>query len=295
MRVTVVVCTAISTIVWGLSFAVMKILLNYIDPMQVLSLRWTLAAVLFGAMYCMGKIKINLHSPYLKFAVITGLMEPGIYSILEIYGVDLMSASLAAIFIATIPTMTLIFGAILFRRKIIPLNAVGIVLAFAGVCIATVLSPGFSVSGSLLGVICMVAAVISTAFYAFSVSKASEEFDAKAITFIMSIIGTIAYNIITLIMGYGGGTYTAFFTNWHVLLGILFLGVGCSVFGYAAMNVLLALIDEATANNLVGNLTTVIGVIGGIIIAGDAWGIFTIIGMLLTITGVWLSSRTIES
>ena len=294
MRKTVVACTAICTIVWGLSFAVMKILLNVIDPMQILSLRWTLAAIVFGAMFCMGKIKIDLRSPCLKFAVIAGLMEPCIYSILEIYGVDLMSASLAAIFIATIPTMTLIFGAILFRRKIILLNAVGIVLAFAGVCIATVLSPGFSVSGSLLGVICMETAVISAAFYAFSVSKASEEFDAKAITFIMSVMGTIAFNIISLLMGYGAGTYTAFFTNWHVLLGILFLGVGCSVFGYAAMNVLLSLIDEATANSLVGNLTTVIGVIGGIVLAGDQWGVFTIIGMLLTITGVWLSSRTIE-
>ena len=294
MRKTVVACTAISTIVWGLSFAVMKILLSYIDPMQVLSLRWTLAAVIFGAMYCMGKIKLNLHSPYLKFAIIAGLMEPCVYSILEIYGVDLMSASLAAIFIATIPTMTLIFGAILFRRKIVLLNAIGIILAFAGVCVATVLSPGFSVSGSLLGVICMVTAVISAAFYAFSVSKASEEYDAKAITFVMSVMGMIAFNIISLIMGYGAATYTVFFTNWHVLLGILFLGAGCSVFGYAAMNVLLSLIDEATANNLVGNLTTVVGVIGGILIAGDAWGIFTIIGMLLTICGVWLSSRTIN-
>lgn len=294
MRTTVVVCTAICTILWGLSFAVMKILLNYVEPMQVLSLRWTLAAVIFGAMACVGKIKIDLHSPYLKYAVIAGLMEPCVYSILEIYGVDLMSASLAALFIATIPTMTLVFGAVLFRRKIVLLNAVGIILAFSGVFVATVFAPGFSVSGSILGVIVMVTAVISAAFYAFAVANASEDFDAKAITFIMAIMGTVAFNAISLIMGYGAGTYTAFFTNPHVLIGILFLGIGCSVFGYSSMNVLLSLIDEATANSLVGNLTTLIGVIGGIFIAGDAWGVYTIIGMLLTICGVWLSSRTIE-
>ena len=34
--------------------------------------------------------------------------------------------------------------------------------------------------------------------------------------------------------------------------------------------------------------------IAGILIAGDPWGIATIIGMILTVTGVWLSSRTIE-
>ena len=295
MRKTVVVCTATCTTVWGLSFSVMKILLNILEPMQILALRWLIAAIIFGVMVCMGKIKINLRSRLLKYALLTGLMEPCIYSILEIYGVDLMSASLSALFIATIPCMTLLIGAMLFRRKIRKMNAIGIIAAFAGVFIATVFVPGFSLSSTALGVIVMVAAVISAVFYSFWNAKASEEIDAKAMTFIMAVMGAVSFNIISLAMGYGTGTYTAVFTDWHVAFGVLFLGVGCSVFGYFAMNKLLALIDTSVANSLAGNLTTVIGVIAGIFIAGDQWGAATVIGMLLTIAGVWLSSRTIES
>ena len=294
MRATVAACTAISSTVWGLSFAVMKILLNILDPMQILALRWLLAAIIFGVMVAMGKIRINLRSPYLKYAIIAGLMEPCIYSILEIYGVDLMSASLSALFIATIPTMTLLIGAALFHRKINKLNAIGIVLAFVGVTLATVFVPGFSISGTALGVIVMIGAVVSAVFFSFSNVKASAEIDAKAMTFVMAVMGAFTFNLISLFMGYGAGTYTAVFTDWHAALGILFLGVGCSVFGYFAFNKLLALIDTSVANSLAGNLTTVIGVIGGIIVAGDQWSIATIIGMLLTVTGVWLSSRTIE-
>ena len=117
----------------------------------------------------------------------------------------------------------------------------------------------------------------------------------QAMTFVMAVMGAVTFNLISLFLGYGAGTYTAVFTDWRVALGILFLGVGCSVFGYFTFNKLLALIDTSVANSFAGNLTTVIGVIGGIIIAGDQWGIATIIGMLLTVTGVWLSSRTIES
>ncbi len=272
----------------------MKILLNVIEPMQILALRWLIAAVIFGVMVAMGKIRINLRSPYLKYALLAGLMEPCIYSILEIYGVDLMSASLSALFIATIPSMTLLIGAGLFHRKIKKLNAIGIVLAFVGVSIATVFVQGFSLSGTVLGVIVMTGAVVSAVFFSFSNVKASEEFDAKAMTFVMAVMGAVTFNIISLIMGYGAGTYVAVFTDWRVALGILFLGVGCSVFGYFTFNKLLALIDTSVANSLAGNLTTVIGVIAGIIIAGDSWGIATIIGMILTLTGVWLSSRTIE-
>lgn len=294
MRKTVVACTATCTTVWGLSFTVMKILLNIIDPMQILALRWLLAAVIFGVMVAMGKIRIDLRSPYLKYALLAGLMEPCIYSILEIYGVDLMSASLSALFIATIPSMTLLIGAGLFRRQINKMNALGIILAFVGVFIATVFVPGFSFSSTALGVVVMIGAVVSAVFFSFSNVKASAEIDAKAMTFVMAVMGAVTFNLITLFMGYGAGTYTALFTDWHVALGIIFLGVGCSVFGYFAMNKLLALIDTSIANSLAGNLTTVIGVIAGILIAGDQWSIATIIGMLLTVAGVLLSSRTIE-
>ena len=295
MRKTIVACTATCTIAWGLSFSVMKILLNIIDPMQILALRWLLAAIIFGVMVVMGKIRINLRSKLLKYALLAGLMEPCIYSILEIYGVDLMSASLSALFIATIPSMTLLIGAGLFHRKINKLNAIGIVLAFIGVTIATVFVPGFSISGTALGVIVMIGAVVSAVFFSFSNVKASKEIDAKAMTFVMAVMGAVTFNLISLFMGYGTGTYIAVFTDWRVALGILFLGVGCSVFGYFTFNKLLALIDTSVANSFAGNLTTVIGVIGGIIVAGDQWGIATLIGMLLTVTGVWLSSKTIES
>ena len=294
MRKTIVACTATCTIAWGLSFSVMKILLNVIDPMQILALRWLLAAIIFSVMVLMGRIRINLRSPYLKYALLAGLMEPCIYSILEIYGVDLMSASLSALFIATIPSMTLLIGAGLFRRKINKLNAIGIALAFVGVSVATVFVPGFSLSGTVLGVIVMIGAVVSAVFFAFSNVKASEEIDAKAMTFVMAVMGAVTFNVISLIMGYGAGTYAAMFTDWRVALGILFLGVGCSVFGYFTFNKLLALIDTSVANSFAGNLTTVIGVICGILVAGDQWGIATIIGMLLTVLGVWLSSRTIK-
>ena len=48
--------------------------------------------------------------------------------------------------------------------------------------------------------------------------------------------------------------------------------------------------NPASASNLISNSTTAIGVISGIVLAGDSFGLYTIIGLIMTIGGIWLAS-----
>ena len=43
-------------------------------------------------------------------------------------------------------------------------------------------------------------------------------------------------------------------------------------------------------NTTSGSLSTIIGVVCGIIIMGDIWGWYTVIGLGITLIGVWLST-----
>ena len=52
--------------------------------------------------------------------------------------------------------------------------------------------------------------------------------------------------------------------------------------------------DVALANNMTSSLVTVIGVAAGIFIAGDPGGLYTVIGLAMTVVGVWLSSQAQE-
>ena len=84
------------------------------------------------------------------------------------------------------------------------------------------------------------------------------------------------------------------FSDAKTLIAVLFLGVICTVVCYSSYNALLASMEPATAANLVSCLTTVMGVVTGIIIAGDSFGWYTWAGTIVTLAGIILSSRSIE-
>ena len=87
-------------------------------------------------------------------------------------------------------------------------------------------------------------------------------------------------------------TYTLLATDWRLLAGVLFLGLACSCGGYFGFNYVIGKAnDPAIAGNVVESMITVIGVAAGIILRGDPFGIHTLIGLAVTLTGVIISSR----
>lgn len=281
----------VASFCWGMSFLIMTILLKRMTPLQILADRWLLAAVLFLALIGAGKVKINVRSRSFKFAVLAGILEPGCYSILEIYGLKFTSASVSSIFIATIPCMTLIIGGIFFHQKASRQALLSIALAFAGVVICVVFSPDFSMGGSGLGYLLMIGAVVLASFYSFSSARASEEIGPGGITAVMAIIGAVVFNAITFFQGEGLSTYRIPLSDSEVAVGIVLLGLFCSSLCYICFNKVLSMMDTAIANNLSGSMTTVVGVLAGIFLGGDSGGFYTAVGVAMTLTGVFLATK----
>ena len=277
---------------WGLAFLSLAILLREMAPMQMLAVRWSITAVLFLVLIAAGKVRIDLRGKGRDtvFLFLAGLFEPCAYSILEAFGVKLTSASVCAIFVATIPCMTLILGILLFRHKADSKLVFSLVITFLGVVVATFFSPAFSASGTRVGMLCMTFGVIAASMYSLSSKRASEKFDASTVTAIMALEGAVFFNIISLCQGYGLEGFVLVFTDGRLLVNMLFLGVFCAFASYLCYNRLLQYADAALANNIVSSLSTVIGVVAGILIMGDLWGWYTIIGLAITLAGVWLST-----
>ena len=287
---------AMVSIGWGVAFLSLAILLQHMAPMQVLAARWGITALLFLGLIVAGKIHIDLKGKGRDtlFLFLTGLFEPCAYSILEAYGIKMTSASVSAIFVATIPCMTLILGILLFRHKADLKLVVSLLITFAGVVIATFFSPAFSAGGTRLGMLCMFFGVIAASMYSLSSKRASARFDAATVTAVMAFEGAILFNIIALCQGHRLETFTIFFTDWTLMINLLFLGVFCAFASYWCYNRLLHYADAALANNIVSSLSTVIGVAAGVIVLGDFWGWYTIVGLAITLAGVWLSTMRMK-
>lgn len=290
---------AMVSIGWGVAFLSLAILLKHMAPMQVLAARWSLTALLFLCLIIFGKVRIDLSSfkgngRDALFLFLAGLFEPCAYSILEAYGIKMTSASISAIFVATIPCMTLILGIVLFKNKADAKLVASLLITFVGVVFATFFSPAFSVGGTRIGMVCMFFGVIAASMYSLSSKRASARFDAATVTAVMAFEGAILFNIIALCQGHRLETFTIFFTDWTLMINLLFLGVFCAFASYWCYNRLLHYADAALANNIVSSLSTVIGVAAGVIVLGDFWGWYTIVGLAITLAGVWLSTMRMK-
>ena len=200
------------------------------------------------------------------------------------------SASISAIFVATIPSMTLILGILLFRHRADWKLVLSLMVTFLGVAVATIFSPMFSIGGTRAGMVCMMLGVIPASMYSLSSKKASAEFDASTVTAVMAFEGAILFNIIALCQGYRLDTYLLLFSDWRIMAHMLFLAVFCAFASYVCYNRLLQYVEPALGNNIVSSLSTVIGVVAGILIMGDIWGWYTVLGLAITLAGVWFSS-----
>ncbi len=279
---------------WGLSFLAIAILLEAMAPAQMLAARWSMMAVLFLVLILMGKIPLQLKGKNLFFLFLTGLCEPCAYCILEAYGIKMTSASVSAIFVATIPCMTLVLGALLFHLKVNRTVLAGIILAFLGVVLATVCSPAFSLGGTRIGMVCMAAAVVAASMYTLSSSRASADFDPLSVTAVMCMEGAVFFDIVCFCQGYGFQTFLIPFTDGKLLFCMLFLVLFCAYASYVCYNRLVSYVDPALAANVSSSLSTVIGVVAGILVTHDTWGWYTIVGMALAIAGVWISGRRMQ-
>ena len=265
---------------WGLSFIALTVLMKWLDPLQIIAVRWTLASLIFITIMLLGKLKINTKKENFKYLILTGLLEPGIYSVFEVYGLSYTSASISSVFI--------------FKIKPGKMGFISIFVAFTGVMICTCFTPGFSTGGHLLGYGLMIGAVFVGTLYGFISARAGRDYSAIEITTVMALVGMVFFNFANLLRGNFSASYIAVFSHLKAAACIIFLGVFCSALCYIALNKILANINPSIANNMIGSSITVIGVLSGVIINGDPAGVYTIFGVSLTLLGVYLSSKEIE-
>ena len=273
-----------------MSFYVTTVAVENLDTIPLLAMRWGISALIFVVLILAGIVRVDISKPGFKTALITALSQPCLYSIFETNGIAMTSTSESSIMIALIPCVAMIMGSIVFKRKIKPTIALSIVIAFTGVVIATVFSPKFSTGGSLIGYLYMALAVICGGAYAHLSAKSGQTYTSMETTCIMAISGGIFFNALNFILGYGTEQYVRCFTDIHIAGPVVFLGVFCSCVCYLIMNYLTARIDPAGASNMSASFTTTVGVISGIVLAGDPWGWYTILGLVMTLTGVWITS-----
>lgn len=171
-------------IAWGISFVSTEYLLTVIGPMTIGAIRFVIAtALLYVAMRLTNQpLKIDPKDRLLF--LLAGGIGIGVYFYFENTGIKYISASPAALIIAAIPVFTLIFEALIYRRKVDQVDFLAVALSVLGVFfIVDIKWSEFFKAQEGLGYLMMLGAVIAWVIYSMASKPLFERYSYLTIIF----------------------------------------------------------------------------------------------------------------
>jgi len=187
-------CLSIMVVSWGLSFVATKVALESFPPFTLVFGRLFLSSAFFLLLISKtGFPRFTLKDHAKVF--LTALFEPGLYFVFETIGLQYTTAPKAALIIATVPIVVLIFASLFLRERTALSSLVGIGISIAGIFVLITGDSDFQwiLSGHLLGDALILGAVISAAFYTVCARDLGKRKSAFQITSLQIFYGALMY------------------------------------------------------------------------------------------------------
>ena len=254
---------------FGLSFTFSRSALQHVDPMQMLSFRFLLAAALMHALRAVGVIKLDLRSKDIRPLLMLGVIQPVLYFIfLRRWGSPLTSASEASIVVALIPVFTVLFAVIFLKERPTWVQLCFAAVSVAGVLLITAVEALGEASGNLAGLIILLGAPICAACFTVLSRHLSCAFALRRSTFVMMNLSAVAFTILAVLENAFAGSLHSFLAPLAqppVWTAVLYLGAFSSVGAFFLVNYVLSQL-EAYRMSVFNNLTTLIAVAAAVLI-----------------------------
>ena len=276
---------------WGFTFLASRVAQNYVTPFVLLAYRFVIASLLLAVPVLLGFEKVRIKGRNIKNLLIIGLFEPCLYFIGEQYGVRLTNTAFSGVMIAIIPIVTMIFSFIFLKEKPSIVQWIFSAVSIAGVIIIT-LQEQSTGAVSVIGVLCLVLAVVTGALFTIVSRKLSTDFSVFERTLTTQIEGAVFFLLLALIEHRGNLMQIVTpLGNMNFVLAILYLAVFGSVIGYTLFNYAVA--NAPTAKVVVlCNLTTVVSVVAGVVILKEPFTLISAAAILLVLIGIWGVQKT---
>lgn len=275
----------LAQVIFGFSFMSTKIALNYASPITVIADRYIVAFLGLTTVMLIKKVKFVFSKNIWKL-ILMSIFQPVKYFLFESYGIKFTTSGFSSVMIALIPVVSMVSGIFILREIPSKMQYVFSLLSVLGVVIMAV-SGKADGTVTVLGVILLFGAVISSVAYNTTSRKISEEFGVMERTYAMAVIGLIVFLAIAL-----GENIKApqniiiHFKNPSYTMAIVYLGIFSSVIAFLLLNYANTYLPVAKTTAF-SNITTVVSVIAGIIFLDEKLSLASLISAVMIIVGVW--------
>lgn len=272
----------------GFSFLFVKLALTVTDPLNILAHRFTISFVVASIPVVFRWIKLDITFKDMLPILPISLFYPTLFFAFQAFGLVYISSSEAGIIQATIPIFTMILAAFFLKENSSRLQKLSLILSVSGVIYIFVMKGIDLKPASSIGTMMIILSSLSSAGYNVLARKITKKYKILDLTYMMTFIGFLSFNLISIIDHGIHGTINVYFkpfTNPLFLISVLYLGILSSLITSLLSNYTLSKI-EASKMSVFNNLSTLITMIAGVIFLQESLSYFHIIGAVMIIGGV---------
>jgi drug/metabolite transporter (DMT)-like permease len=269
---------------WAITFVWYKIAYETYRPYEVIFFRLLLASIILFGIMAIGRKWQKIERGDLWRLMIVAFFEPFLYFNGEGNAMQYVSSSFASIVIATIPIFAALGAWLLLKERLSIWVIMGVIVSCMGVVIMSFGSG--EIRATMIGMMFLGLAIFGAVGYGLMVRPLTLKYSTLTIVAYQSIFGAIYFLPMFLIVD---GSH--FMSVEHSLRGIYTI-VAMSLCATIGAFVLFTDVIRSLGvakSNIFTNLIPVFTVVLAFFILGDAIGIRTIIGLLLTLIGLLLS------
>ncbi|MBN1819182.1 MAG: DMT family transporter [Prolixibacteraceae bacterium] len=275
----------ISMLFWGMSFVWTAIALRYYNPVTIIFIRLILSSALMFAWIKLFGVFNKIRREDYGLFLISSLFNPFLYFLGENYGVKFTSPTVSAVIIATIPLVVPVMGYFVLKERLSKLNIVGLAISFMGVLIM-ILTRGFKLETSLIGLSSLLFAVFSAVGYAVYLKKLTLRYSPVFIIAVQNLLGVLYFLPVFLLLDLGH--FLSVRPNFELISSIVALAVLCSSLAFVAFTIATKEIG-VSKTNVFANLIPVFTGIFSFIVIGEELNSQKILGILIVVAGLFFS------
>ncbi|MBN7574910.1 MULTISPECIES: DMT family transporter [Clostridium] len=272
-----------AVVLWSASFIATKLAYETFAPIQLAAVRTLFAVILFWFMRKITSNNEQIQKEDRMRIALSGFLGITLYFAIENIGVSMTSSSNSALIVASFPAVTTLLEFFIYHSKPNIKKVLGIILAIIGVAVLTQINVDGN-SKSMLGNIILIGAGIVWAFYNFITRDLTNKYSAMTLTYYQMLAGFIFFLPFVIIEG----------KTWRMptmtsASALIYLSVGCSIVAFLLYNLGLRKLSASISVSLM-NLVPVLGLIFSILILHERVSTVQILGGVIVIIGVILSS-----
>ena len=289
-RTLAVLAVITTTIIWGSTFALVKIVLAEIPPFTLALLRFALASfILLPIVHLNPAWRIGWRNLEWRRLSAMGFLGVTLYFVTENLGMVYTTASSGSLVTAGAPAITAVFAVVFLKERLGWVRSLGIAISMVGVAIIVLAGGQGDVysPNPLLGNLLICGSSVCWGFYTIWGKDMNRRYPDMTITAWTIALGTVwllpfaAYEWVTQ----GFGAISA--TSWLI---VGFLGVAASAAAYVLWNYALSHLDASVTATFLNLVPVVSLLLAGTVLAERIRPI-QIVGGVLVMGGVYLASR----